>query len=114
MVLIIQSISKNFLKNNTRVDVLSKNNVRLVVNSDKNKTFFAAKRPHLLALNALKVGIALNFAVKIFFSPHSPEFVQKKETAVPGFEPLPHACHHLRNPLRHLSLTSMIFPVNIR
>ena len=42
----------------TRVEVLTKNNVRLAVNSGEKKTFFTAKRPHLLALNALK---AVNF-----------------------------------------------------
>ena len=30
------------------------NNVRLAVNSGEKKTFFTAKRPHLLALNAVK------------------------------------------------------------
>ena len=42
----------------TRVEVLAKNNVRLAVNSGEKKFFFTAKRPHLLALNALK---AVNF-----------------------------------------------------
>ena len=51
-----------------RVEVLSKNNVRLAVNSDEKKTFFTAKRPHLLALNALK---AVNFCKICGFSPHS-------------------------------------------
>ena len=56
--------SDNFLifslsaKRPARVEVLSKNNVRLAVNSGEKKTFFTAKRPHLLALNALK---AVNF-----------------------------------------------------
>ena len=30
------------------------NNVRLALNSGQKKTFFTAKRPHLLALNAVK------------------------------------------------------------
>ena len=41
----------------TRVEVWSKNNVKLAVNSGE-KIFFTAKRPHLLALNAF---IAVNF-----------------------------------------------------
>ena len=38
----------------------------------------------------------------------------KKETAVYGFEPLQSACQQLPIPLRHLSLTLMIFPLNLR
>ena len=70
-----------------RVEVLSKNNVRLAVNSGE-KNFFTAKRPHLLALNAVKavnfVRFSLNLAVKFFFHRIS----YKKETAVQRFEPL--------------------------
>ena len=42
---------KNY--NKARVEVLSKNNVRLAVNSGEI-IFFTAKRPHLLALDELK------------------------------------------------------------
>ena len=45
-------------KNLTQVEVLSKYNVRLVVNSSEKKTFFTEKRSHLLALKAVK---AVNF-----------------------------------------------------
>ena len=85
------------LKLNSRVEVWSKNNVRLAVISGEKKTFFTAKRPHLLAFNAfiavnffvrLAVNLAVNFCkisdfsgekiffhrfvveLKIFFSPH--------------------------------------------
>ena len=43
----------------TLVEVWSKTNARLVVNSGE-KNFFTAKRPHLLALNAF---IAVNFSM---------------------------------------------------
>ena len=52
---------RNGVSNNvTRVEVWSKSNVRLAVNSGEKKTFFTAKRPHLLALNAF---IAVNFVI---------------------------------------------------
>ena len=58
LLLLQNLLSMNFMRNEPRVEVLSKNDVRLAVNSGEKKTFFTAKRPHLLALNALK---AVNF-----------------------------------------------------
>ena len=52
-------------------------NLRLAVSSGEKKTFFTAKRPHLLALNAL-IFVISDFSGKVCFSPHSPDFLQKK------------------------------------
>ena len=80
----------------TRVEVLTKNNVRLAVNSGEKKTFFTAKRPHLLALNALKAvnfcKSCVEFCGEIFFH-RIHRISYKNETSVQGFEPLPNACH---------------------
>ena len=63
-----------------------KNNVRLAVNSAETKTFFTAKRPHLLALNALK---AVNFCKNcVEFCGENHRISYKTETAVHGFVPL--------------------------
>ena len=94
-----------------RVEVWPKNNVRLAVNSGEKKIFFHRKAPASFSVECSKF---LWFsAVKIFFH-RIQRNSYKKETAVQWCEPPPPACHQLRNPLRHLSLTLMIFPVNIR
>ena len=74
----------------SRVEVWSENNVRLEVNSGEKKKFFTAKRSHLIALNVLKaVNFCKNcveFCSEFFFSPHSPDFLQKRNcrTRVPN------------------------------
>ena len=94
--------------NTTRVEVCPKNNVRLAVNSGEKKLFHR-KAPASFSVDC---GEFLRFlAVKIFFTAFTGILTTK---TVQRFEPLPSACHQLRNPLRHLSLTSLIFPVNMR
>ena len=94
--------------NTTRVEVCPKNNVRLAVNSSEKKLFHR-KAPASFSVDC---GEFLRFlAVKIFFHGIHRNSYKKP---VQRFEPLPSACHQLRNPLRHLSLTWLIFPVNMR
>ena len=75
-----------------RGEVLSKNNVRLEVNSGEKKTFFTAKRRNFLALNAVKAvnfcKICAEFSGEKFFLTAFTGFLTKKETAVQRFEPL--------------------------
>ena len=70
----------------SRVEVWSINNVRLAVNSGE-KNYFHRKAP---ASFSVECGEFLRFlAMKNFFSPHSPDFLQKM--SVYGFEP-PTSC----------------------
>ena len=73
----------------SRVEVLSKNNLRLAVNSC-GRNFFTGKRPLLFALNAVKAMNFVRFAVfsgiKFFHRIHRTSY--KKAIALPGFEPL--------------------------
>ena len=80
-------------KPRTRLEIWSKNNVRLAVNNGE-KNFFTAKCPHLLALNAVNFCMICSFSSE-FFLPHSPDFSQN-EIAVsnkPG--------HSMKSPYEH-------------
>ena len=67
---------------NPKVDVWSKNNVRLPVKRCAKKSFFTAKRLHLLALNAVNFCKICGFQLCIH------RISYKKENAVNGYDPL--------------------------
>ena len=99
----------------TRVEVLSKNNVRLAVNSGE-KNFFHRKAPSSFSFECGESAEFLKdlrfLAVKKFFH-RIHQISYKRETVVQGFEPLT-GCHQIRIPLQHLSHASMVSPVNLR
>ena len=108
----------NVPSESTRVEVLSKNNVRLAVNSGEKETFFTAKRPHILALNAVRAvnfcEICVGFSSEKFSFTAFTGFLTKKKLPYRGSNHSPTSYHQLLIPLRHLSLTSEIFPVKLR
>ena len=87
-----------------RVEIWSKNNVRLAVNSGEKK-LFSPKAPTSFGVECGEFG-------KVFFTAFT-EFLTKK-TGVHGSKLSPPECQKLFSPLLHLPLTAMIFPLNSR
>ena len=81
----------------TRIEVWFKNKIRLAVNSGK-KTFFTAKLPHLQRWMLWKRWLFEVFSGEIFFSHHSPNFLQKRNCRTRVW-----TCHllHVNNFLFH-------------
>ena len=78
------------------------------------KHFFTGKRPHLLALNTLKFFVRFAvFSGEIFFTAFN-LFLTKKKLPYRVSNLSPSTCQQLLSPLTNLSLTSTIFPVNIK